>query len=147
MEVVLYEIEEAVKSYVDANAKQRLIEAVSIKDKLESYAAIENATNDMKSHFEEDETLSEKDRVKLVKQAGQYCEEIVAGEVRRLISDEKIRPDGRKLDEIRPLNSQVDLLPRVHGSAMFTRGQTQICDITTLAPLSEAQKIDGLDSN
>ena len=63
------------------------------------------------------------------------------------ITEEKIRPDGRKLDEIRPLDAQVDLLPRTHGSAMFTRGQTQICNVTTLAPLSESQKIDGLDEN
>ena len=144
MEVVLYEIEDTVKSYIDQNGKQRLVEAVSIKDKLESYAAIENTTAEMKAHFEEDETLSEKERVKLVKQAGQYSEEIVAGEVRRLISDEKIRPDGRKLDEIRPLNSQVDLLPRVHGSAMFTRGQTQVMSITTLGPLGDNQIIDDL---
>ena len=144
MEVVLYEIDEKVKSYVDQNAKQRLIEAVSIKDKLESYGAIENATNEMKTHFDEDESLNEKERVKFVKQTGEYCESIVAEEVRRLISEEKIRPDGRKLDEIRPLNSQVDLLPRVHGSAMFTRGQTQVLSVTTLGPLGDNQIIDDL---
>ena len=67
-------------------------------------------------------------------------------EVRRLITEDKVRPDGRKIDEIRPLDAQVDILGRrVHGSAMFTRGQTQICDVCTLAPLSEMQKIDGLD--
>ena len=61
-----------------------------------------------------------------------------------ILKDHK-RPDGRKLDQIRPLAAEVDIIPRVHGSAMFTRGQTQICDIVTLAPLSEAQKVDGLD--
>ena len=61
-----------------------------------------------------------------------------------ILQDHK-RPDGREIDEIRPLAAEVDLLPRVHGSAMFTRGQTQICTVTTLAPLSEAQKVDGLD--
>ena len=55
------------------------------------------------------------------------------------------RPDGRKIDQIRPLAAEIDLIPRVHGSAMFTRGQTQICTVTTLAPLSDAQRIDGLD--
>lgn len=144
MEVVLYEIDPMVKEYVDANGKARLVEGVSIKDKLESYAAIENATADMKAHFENDETLSEKERARLMKHAGEYCEQLVAEEVRRLISEEKIRPDGRKLDEIRPLNSQVDLLPRVHGSAMFTRGQTQVLSITTLGPLGDNQIIDDL---
>lgn len=66
--------------------------------------------------------------------------------VRKMILKDHKRPDGRAIDEIRPLSAEVDLIPRVHGSAMFTRGQTQICDIVTLAPLSEAQRIDGLDA-
>ena len=67
--------------------------------------------------------------------------------VRKMILKDHKRPDGRAIDEIRPLSAEVDLIPRVHGSAMFTRGQTQICDIVTLAPLSEAQRVDGLDEN
>ena len=67
--------------------------------------------------------------------------------VRKMILKDHKRPDGRAIDEIRPLSAEVDLIPRVHGSAMFTRGQTQICDVVTLAPLSEVQKIDGLDAN
>ena len=67
--------------------------------------------------------------------------------VRKMILKDHKRPDGREITQIRPLAAEVDLVPRVHGSAMFTRGQTQICDITTLAPLSEAQKVDGLDAN
>ena len=67
--------------------------------------------------------------------------------VRKMILKDHKRPDGRALDQIRPLAAEVDLIPRVHGSAMFTRGQTQICNICTLAPLSESQKIDGLDDN
>ena len=65
--------------------------------------------------------------------------------VRKMILKDHKRPDGRAIDQIRPLAAEVDLIPRVHGSAMFTRGQTQICTMTTLAPLSEAQKLDGLD--
>ena len=65
--------------------------------------------------------------------------------VRKMILKDHKRPDGRAIDQIRPLAAEVDLIPRVHGSAMFTRGQTQICTITTLAPLSEAQRLDGLD--
>ena len=65
--------------------------------------------------------------------------------VRKMILKDHKRPDGRALDQIRPLAAEVDIIPRVHGSAMFTRGQTQICDVTTLAPISESQKLDGLD--
>ena len=67
--------------------------------------------------------------------------------VRKMILKDHKRPDGRQLNQIRPLAAEVDIIPRVHGSAMFTRGQTQICNVTTLAPLSEAQKVDGLDDN
>ena len=67
--------------------------------------------------------------------------------VRKMILKDHKRPDGRAINEIRPLSAEVDLIPRVHGSAMFKRGQTQICDVVTLAPLSEVQKIDGLDEN
>ena len=67
--------------------------------------------------------------------------------VRKMILKDHKRPDGRAINQIRPLAAEVDLIPRVHGSAMFTRGQTQICTITTLAPLSEVQKVDGLDEN
>ena len=67
--------------------------------------------------------------------------------VRKMILKDNKRPDGRALNEIRPLAAEVDLIPRVHGSAMFTRGQTQICDVVTLAPLSEAQRVEGLDPN
>ena len=67
--------------------------------------------------------------------------------VRKMILKDHKRPDGRAIEEIRPLAAEIDLIPRVHGSAMFTRGQTQICDVVTLAPLSEVQKIDGLDEN
>lgn len=67
--------------------------------------------------------------------------------VRKMILKDHKRPDGREITQIRPLAAEVDIIPRVHGSAMFTRGQTQICNVTTLAPLSESQKIDGLDEN
>ena len=67
--------------------------------------------------------------------------------VRKMILKDKKRPDGRAMTQIRPLAAEVDIIPRVHGSSMFTRGQTQICDVVTLAPLSEAQKLDGLDEN
>ena len=65
--------------------------------------------------------------------------------VRKMILKDHKRPDGRAINQIRPLAAEIDIIPRVHGSAMFTRGQTQICNVTTLAPLSEAQRLDGLD--
>jgi polyribonucleotide nucleotidyltransferase len=83
----------------------------------------------------EDKTLKEVDTI---------LENIIAEEVRRLITEDKVRPDGRAVNEIRPLNSQVDLLPRVHGSALFTRGQTQVLSVVTLASLNDVQIIDNL---
>ena len=79
-------------------------------------------------------------------QVTSVLEKIVAEEVRRLITEDKIRPDGRKVDEIRPLDAQVDLLPRVHGSAMFTRGQTQVIDVCTLGPKADEQILDNLSA-
>ena len=144
MEVTLYEIAPDVKTYIDLNGKKRLEEAVSIKQKLERYGKIDEITDEMAAHFMETEDELSIDKEKAAKQAREYCTEIVAGEVRRLISVEKIRPDGRALDEIRPLDSQVDLLPRAHGSAMFTRGETQVLSVTTLGPLGDNQIIDDI---
>ena len=66
-------------------------------------------------------------------------------EVRRLITEDKVRPDGRRVDEIRPLDAEIDFLPKVHGSGLFTRGQTQALSVLTLAPMSDTQLVDGLD--
>lgn len=74
----------------------------------------------------------------------EICHSIEADEVRRLIIEDKVRPDGRKINEIRPLDSQVDLLPRTHGSAMFTRGETQVLSVTTLGAINDNQIIDDL---
>src|SRR5699024_7330471 len=79
-----------------------------------------------------------------VSDASDIFDELVKAEVRRLITDDKVRPDGREPDQIRPLNSQVGLLPRAHGSALFTRGQTQALSVATLGGLGEHQIIDGL---
>lgn len=144
MEVVLYEINPVVREYIDKNGAERIRGAVSIKGKLERYNTIDEIINEMADGVAELEWEDDRARDKAVKQAHEYGVEIEAGEVRRLISEEKIRPDGRALDELRPLDSQVDLLPRVHGSAMFTRGETQVMSITTLGPLSDAQEVDDL---
>ncbi|MBQ4343004.1 MAG: polyribonucleotide nucleotidyltransferase [Erysipelotrichaceae bacterium] len=144
MDVVLYEIKPEIKEYVDANGKARLEEAVSIKQKLERYGKIDDITDEMAAAVEAMEFENDKAKDKAVKMTREYCTEIVAGEVRRLISVEKIRPDGREVDEIRPLDSQVDLLPRAHGSAMFTRGETQVLSVCTLGAMGDNQIIDDL---
>lgn len=144
MEVVLYQIDPVVKNYIDAHGAQRIREAVSIKSKLERYHTIDEIIDEMADDIGNMEWPDEKACDKAVKQAHEYGVEVEAQEVRRLISEDKIRPDGRALDELRPLDSQVDLLPRAHGSAMFTRGETQVMSITTLGPLSDAQTIEDL---
>jgi len=144
MEVVLYEIDPKVRAYVDANGADRIRKAVTIEGKLERYAAIDALIAEMEEGVGALEWEDDAAKTKAVKQAHEYSVEVEANEIRRLISEEKIRPDGRKLDELRPLDSQVDLLPRAHGSAMFTRGETQVMSVTTLGPLSDAQIIDDL---
>jgi polyribonucleotide nucleotidyltransferase len=144
MEVVLYEIDAKVKDYINAHGKKAIEEAVSIKGKLERYNKIDEIIKQMETEVAALGWENDAQKDKMVKQAHEYGVEIEAAEVRRLISVEKIRPDGRKLDELRPLNSQVDLLPRVHGSAMFTRGETQVLSVTTLGALGDNQIIDDL---
>lgn len=148
MEVVLYEIAPEIREFIDKNGKDRLIAAVSTHGtKDERYGAVEAIIEEMVERVAGELTwVSEKVLEKAKQQAREYATEIEAQEVRRLISEDKIRPDGRKLDELRPLDSQVDLLPRVHGSAMFTRGETQVISVTTLGPLGEAQIIEDLTS-
>ncbi|MCH4205233.1 MAG: polyribonucleotide nucleotidyltransferase [Solobacterium sp.] len=144
MEVVLYAIDPEVIKYVDAKGAQRIREAVSIKGKLERYGKIDEITQEMVDQIGALSYENDAAKDKAMRQAKEYCVEVEAGEVRRLISEDKVRPDGRGLDELRPLNSQIDLLPRVHGSAMFTRGETQVVSVTTLGPLSDAQTIEDL---
>ena len=144
MEVTLYEIDSKIKAYIDEKGAKRIREAVSIKAKLERYATIDALIEEMVQGISEWAYESEADQNKAMKQAREYGVEIEANEVRRLISQDKIRPDGRALDELRSLDSQVDLLPRVHGSALFTRGETQVLSVTTLGPLSDAQMMDDL---
>ncbi len=144
MAITLYEIDPKIKSYIDEHAAMRIKQAVSIKAKLERYATIDALIEEMVDAVAKWEFSDEKEKEKAMKQAHEYGVEIEAMEVRRLISEDKVRPDGRALDELRPLDSQVDLLPRVHGSALFTRGETQVLSITTLGSLSDAQVMDDL---
>ncbi len=133
------ELVNSVKEY----AYDNLVKAIQIKDKLASYEKVEEIKDDTMSHFEELFTNEEKDLSEL-KNVAKILHNLEADAVRDLITDKHIRPDGRKMDEIRPLDAMVDLLPRTHGSAVFTRGQTQSLATTTLGAIGEHQILDGL---
>lgn len=143
-EIKLQVVEETLEKEIRELAQSRMEEAVRIKEKLVRYGAIDDIEAEMIEHFSAKEYASEKIKDKTIKQVKEVCHDIVANEVRRLISVEKVRPDGRAVDELRALNSQIDLLPRVHGSALFTRGETQILSVCTLGAMGDTQIIDDL---
>ena len=117
--------------------KDKLTSAISTFEKLERQDNIENVSNEIKEIFLEEYP-------ELSKDINQITEDIIKAEVRRLIAVEGVRPDSRKPDEIRPITSEVGLLPRTHGSGLFTRGQTQVLTVATLGVAGDAQTIDGL---
>ena len=143
-EIELYKVDPEIEKDVTDRAKDRLVKAISIFDKLERQDAIDAIEDEILDDYDSRKYDDEKSHQKAMHMVRETLENLVAAEVRRLITDEKIRPDGRKVDEIRPLDAQVDLLPRTHGSAMFTRGQTQVISITTLGAKSDEQIIDNL---
>ena len=143
-EIQLYAPDPAIKADIESRIGARLVKAISIFDKLERQDAVDALKKEIKDDYEKREYEDEHDYKMSMLMVDDILENMVATEVRRLITEEKIRPDGRKVDEIRPLDCQVDLLPRAHGSAMFTRGQTQVIGTTTLGPLSDKQLIDNL---
>ncbi len=123
----------------------RMVNAIKIEEKLARQEKIDELKEETRNTFKElYNNLSEKELDEVIKQVNEVLEHIEYEEIRRLITDDKIRPDGRKTTEIRPLNSQVDILPRTHGSALFTRGQTQVLSVTTLGSINEYQILDGL---
>ncbi|WEB70689.1 polyribonucleotide nucleotidyltransferase [Aerococcus christensenii] len=126
-----------------ARYHQKMVEAIQIFDKLEREEGVQAVKDEMIAFYEE-QFAEEEDLESKTRQVAAAADKLEYEEVRRLITEEKVRPDGRKIDEIRPLSSEVGLLPRTHGSALFTRGQTQALSICTLAPLSEYQPLDGL---
>ncbi len=143
----LFKIPEELEEKIRSFAFEDLKTAISTYDKLEREANIETVNEKTREHF--DAIFAEKnfDSQTLAENQGyvnMVLEHMLAEEVRRLITEDKIRPDGRAVDEIRPLSSRVDLFERTHGSALFTRGQTQSCSIVTLGSLTEFQIIDGL---
>jgi len=141
MEVQLHQVDEEVNRAVREFASARLIEAIRVPEKQARQDAIDAVNADAIAHFEQvyAETPEKMADVKEV------LHDIVKEEVRRLITHEKIRPDGRALNEIRPIECEVGLLPRTHGSGLFTRGQTQALSICTLGALGDEQILDGID--
>ena len=127
------EIQEKIVSF----GREKMVNAISTFDKQERLENIDNVSKEIKEIFAAEYPDAEKDIAEII-------EDMLRDEVRRLIIEEGIRPDNRKLDEIRPITSEVGLLPRTHGSGLFTRGQTQVLTIATLGAISDAQVIDGL---
>ena len=147
MEYEVLELTDELRSEVRNLAEKDLSDALRIKDKLEKYARIdeikESVVEKYTSEFED--KLKEKELVELITKVKLILEEIEYEIFRQIVVKEKTRADGRRMDEIRPLSTDIDLLPRTHGSALFTRGQTQALAITTLGALGEHQILDGLD--
>ena len=143
IEVELVKLDEELVNEVEEFATTKMLEAIQIKDKLEKYAAIDKVKVDSVEYFTEKYQDSE-DVDKIISDVKKIVDNIEASEVRRLITEEHIRPDGRAMDEIRPLLASVDILARTHGSGLFTRGQTQVLSTTTLGALGEHQILDGL---
>ena len=141
--VELASLDPEIVKEVEEDIKSDMVMAIQIKDKLEKYAKIdelkERAITNYTEKHAESETLDSE-----LKQVKKIADNIEGTEVRRLITDEKVRPDGRGMTEIRELSTRKDLLPRTHGSALFTRGQTQALAITTLGALGEHQILDGI---
>ena len=136
--VTLFEIDDELLEKIEAEAKDKLITAIQVKEKHAREEAINQVKEEVLEAYEEEET-------EVIKQVKSILDKMVKEEVRRLITIEKIRPDGRKPDEIRPLSSRINVLPRTHGSGLFTRGQTQALSVCTLGALGDVQILDGLD--
>lgn len=138
-EVKLYVLDADLETSIREMAEKDLLSAIQVQEKHAREEAINEVKKTVVAHFEEQE--AEADTLKQVKE---ILSKLVKQEVRRLITEDKIRPDGRKIDEIRPLSSEVGLLSRTHGSGLFTRGQTQALSICTLGALGDVQILDGL---
>ena len=138
MEYVVFKADDDVDEAVRAYATDKMIEAIKTFDKLERLENMEKVETETHEHFAE--IFEDRD-----KEVGEVLYAIKKEHVRSMILDEGVRPDNRKLSEIRPLFSETGFLPRAHGTGLFKRGQTQVLSVATLAPLSEAQDLDSID--
>ena len=145
MEYEVLEITDELKTEVRMLAEEKLNSAMRIKEKLEKFAAIDKVKEDIVSKYEnENLELKDTELKELITKVKLVLEEIEYEIFRQIVVKEHTRADGRKMDEIRPLSTDIDLLPRTHGSALFTRGETQALAVTTLGALGEHQILDGL---
>ena len=143
VEYPIIKIDDEINSKVRDIITVKMVNAIQIEEKLARQEKIDQLKEEVRETFKDMYKDSE-DLNSIISQVNEVLEAIEYEEIRRLITEEKIRPDGRKIDEIRPLSSKVDILPRTHGSALFTRGQTQVLSVTTLGSINEYQILDGL---
>ncbi|EAO77022.1 polyribonucleotide nucleotidyltransferase, partial [Streptococcus agalactiae H36B] len=142
-EVELLQVDPELQAEIIATHNIALQAAVQVEEKKAREAATEAVKEVVIGEYEARYAEHEEyDRI--MRDVAEILEQMEHAEVRRLITEDKIRPDGRRVDEIRPLDAEIDFLPQVHGSGLFTRGQTQALSVLTLAPMGEAQIIDGL---
>lgn len=139
VEVALYTVDADLERQVREIAEGDMNRAVQVQEKHARENAIKEVKSTVAAKFEEQDVEEE-----VLNQVNEILSKLVKSEVRRLITEEKVRPDGRSIDEIRPLSSETNLLPRTHGSGLFTRGQTQALSICTLGALGDVQILDGL---
>ncbi|AUO10882.1 polyribonucleotide nucleotidyltransferase [Priestia megaterium] len=139
VEVALYTVDADLERQVREIAEGDMNRAVQVQEKHARENAIKEVKSAVAAKFEEQDVEEE-----VLNQVNEILSKLVKSEVRRLITEEKVRPDGRSIDEIRPLSSETNLLPRTHGSGLFTRGQTQALSICTLGALGDVQILDGL---
>lgn len=143
-EVELLQVDPELEVEILASYNSDLQKAVQVEEKLAREEATQAVKDQVLAVYEE-RYADDDDLDRILRDVAEILEEMEHAEVRRLITEDKVRPDGRKVDEIRPLEAEVDFLPQVHGSGLFTRGQTQALSVLTLAPMSESKIVDGLD--
>ena len=143
-EVELLQVDPELQAEIIAAYNADLQKAVQVEEKKAREAATEAVKEQVIAVYEE-RYAEDENYETIMRDVAEILEQMEHAEVRRLITEDKIRPDGRRVDEIRPLDDEIDYLPKVHGSGLFTRGQTQALSVLTLAPMGETQIVDGLD--
>ena len=143
-EVELLQVDAELKVEIETAYYDQLAKAVQVEEKLAREAATQAVKEEVLASYQE-RFAEDEDKETILRDVAEILEQMEHAEVRRLITEDKVRPDGRRVDEIRPLDAEIDFLPKVHGSGLFTRGQTQALSVLTLAPMSDTQLIDGLD--
>ena len=143
-EVELLQVDADLKAEIETAYYDQLAKAVQVEEKLAREAATQAVKEEVLASYQE-RFAEDDDKDTILRDVAEILEQMEHAEVRRLITEDKVRPDGRRVDEIRPLDAEIHFLPKVHGSGLFTRGQTQALSVLTLAPMSDTQLVDGLD--